>query len=91
MGKETEKQNDLLRSAYSIAQRKGKETNWSAFEDRLREELLSQSGLKVTTDDEQLILRATCTARTFKYSKSFAMKEYWNKRKQKEKDARIAL
>ena len=29
--------NELLRSAYQIAKRKGKETNWEAFEGRVKE------------------------------------------------------
>jgi hypothetical protein len=60
-----EKQNDLLRSAYAIADRKGEATNWEAFKSRLQEELLKQAGVP-NSKDEQLILRATCTARTFK-------------------------
>jgi hypothetical protein len=60
-----EKQNDLLRSAYAIAERKGEHTNWDAFKRRLQEELLNQAGVPDSMD-EQIILRATCTARTFR-------------------------
>jgi hypothetical protein len=60
-----ERYNELLRSAYAIAEREGKQTNWSAFKNRLREELLKQAGVPDSTD-EQIILRATCTARTFR-------------------------
>lgn len=35
-------QNELLRSAYQIAARRGKETNWDAFIIRLEEELAAQ-------------------------------------------------
>jgi hypothetical protein len=60
-----EEQNSLLRSAHSIAQRKGKQTNWIAFENNLRKELLKQADVPETTD-EQIILRATCTAKTYR-------------------------
>lgn len=36
--------NDLLRSAHAIAKRKGKDTNWEAFEAALRKELMRQHG-----------------------------------------------
>lgn len=74
-----EQQNELLRSAYQIACRKGTETNWDAFKKNLEKELLKQAGI-VTEEDmqsvcnnmgipkEQVILRATCTARTCRMS-----------------------
>ena len=58
-------QNSLLRSAYAIAQRRGQETNWEAFENNLRNELLRESGWPDSTD-EQTILRATCTPLTYR-------------------------
>lgn len=58
-------QNELLRSAYQIAQRKGVSTNWEAFENNIREELLRQSKVPGNTD-VQIILRATCTAKTYR-------------------------
>lgn len=58
--------NDILRSAHEIAMREGKDTNWSAFANRLRSCLLEQAGLSADTTDAQLILRATCTPRTFR-------------------------
>jgi hypothetical protein len=61
----SDRANDLLRSAYAIAQRKGKDTNWEAFENNVRKELLVHVGVTNTTD-EQLILRATCTAKTYR-------------------------
>ena len=64
---ELERQNDLLRSAYSIAQRKGEQTNWEAFENNLKKELLNQAGRSEADPDEQIILRATCTSRTYRY------------------------
>jgi hypothetical protein len=66
-----EEQNSLLRSAYQIACRKGKETNWSAFKNNLEKELLRQTlltssgGIK-DLSDEQIKLRATCTAKTYR-------------------------
>lgn len=57
--------NELLRSAYQIAQRKGKDTNWKAFENNLKEELLNQAE-KAGSTDEQTILRATCTPKTYR-------------------------
>lgn len=56
---------ELLRSAYEIARRKGKDTNWDAFENNLRDELLKQSNVYGTTDD-LLIKRATCTPKTYR-------------------------
>lgn len=61
----TKEQNELLRSAYQIAQRKGATTNWEAFEKNLRRELLHQVGCP-DSQDEQIILRATCTAKTYR-------------------------
>jgi len=58
--------NQLLRSAYQIAKRKGADTNWEAFEKSLEKELLLEAGLSDETIDEQPILRATCTARPYK-------------------------
>lgn len=57
-------QNSLLRSAFQIAQRKGKETNWEVFENKLKEELKRQADY--AGDDEQSILRVTCTPLTFR-------------------------
>lgn len=56
----------LLRSAYEIAKRNGQETNWEAFRNSVQKELLRQSGLPEDTTDKQLILRATCTPRTYR-------------------------
>jgi hypothetical protein len=58
-------QNSLLRSAYQIAQRKGKDTNWEAFENNLKKELLEQSGAPDPCD-EQAVLRSTCTPLTYR-------------------------
>ena len=57
--------NELLRSAYEIAKRKGKDTNWEAFANNLRKELLKQSGFP-HTEDEQIILRSTVTPKTYR-------------------------
>ena len=59
--------NELLRSAFQIAQRKGKDTNWEAFENNLKRELTKQLG--VASTDEQSVLRATCTAKTYRIYK----------------------
>ena len=61
----TNEQNDLLRSAFAIAQRKGETTNWQAFENKVKAALLKDAGL--TSDcNEQQALRATCTPLTFR-------------------------
>lgn len=60
-----EETNSLLRSAYAIACRKGKETNWEAFKNNLEKELLKQAGVPEYAD-RQTILRATCTAKTYR-------------------------
>ena len=60
-----EDHNELLRSAHEIAKRKGINTNWKAFENNLRKELLKQAGVEGSTD-EQIILRATCTPKTYR-------------------------
>lgn len=57
--------NDLLRSAYEIAKRKGADTNWEAFENNLRSALLKQAGVP-NIADEQEVLRATVTPRTYR-------------------------
>lgn len=67
-------ENELLRSAYQIAERKGVDTNWDAFLTNLQRELIKQAGIPVellnqeptTATAAQLILRATCTARTYR-------------------------
>ncbi len=58
--------NMLLRSAFQIAQRNGENTNWQAFLLGLRRELLRQAGVSNAEADEQLVLRATCTPRTYR-------------------------
>ena len=57
-------QNSLLRSAYQIAERQGKDTNWEAFSNNLRNELLAQAGTP-GNKDKQNVLRATCTPKTY--------------------------
>ena len=54
----------LLRSAYQIAQRKGKNTNWGAFERNLLAELTKHLWVNDELDDQD-ILRATCTPLTY--------------------------
>jgi hypothetical protein len=61
-----EHQNSLLRSAYAIAKRKGKNTHWEAFEKNLLAELTRQAWMSDDTTDEQDILRATCTPLTYR-------------------------
>lgn len=56
--------NELLRSAYQIAERQGKDTNWEAFKNNLQSELLKQA--QATDADEQTTLRATCTPKTYR-------------------------
>ena len=58
--------NDLLRSAHEIAKRRGADTNWEAFENNLRKELLVQAGHAPSVEEEQTVLRATCTAKTYR-------------------------
>jgi len=62
----TEEYNQLLRSAYKIAERKGQGTNWDTFKDCLLEELLIQVGAPAESKDEQIILDATTTERIYK-------------------------
>lgn len=57
--------NELLRSAYAIAIRNGKDTNWEAFAKRVRAELFDEAGL-ADLNDEQTALRVTCTPKTFR-------------------------
>lgn len=57
--------NELLRSAHAIAARRVTETNWSAFATNVERQLLIDAGIPNATD-EQLILRATCTARNYR-------------------------
>ena len=57
--------NDLLRSAYQVAQRDGAVTNWAAFAQRLEEELVAESKLLNNTPH---VPAATCTPKTFRIS-----------------------
>jgi hypothetical protein len=66
-------QNALLRSAYQIAEREGKNTNWKAFLNNLREELTKQAGCSGTID-EQMILRTTCTPLTYRLQEGLDVK-----------------
>ena len=47
--------NELLRSAYAIAQRNGEQTNWEAFRNQLKQALEAQhkSGLTQRAADER--------------------------------------
>lgn len=56
--------NELLRSAYQIAQREGKDTNWPAFIQNVERELMLQSGGH--PDNEQEVLRSTVTPKTYR-------------------------
>jgi hypothetical protein len=60
--------NELLRSAHEIACRKGENTNWEAFKRNLEAELVKQAGGHIDAADEQTILRATCTPKTYRTS-----------------------
>lgn len=68
MKKNITESEQLLRSAYQIASRKGESTNWEAFKNSLEKELLGSKGVEYPCTDEQLVLRATCTARIYKTS-----------------------
>jgi len=57
--------NELLRSAYQIASREGKNTNWKSFKNNLERALLNQAAVLSSTD-ERVILRATCTPKTYR-------------------------
>lgn len=61
----TSEYNQLLRSAYQIAKRKGLNTNWEAFEKSLEKELMLEAGLLNENYDEQICIRATCTSRPY--------------------------
>ena len=58
-----EEANDLLRSAYAIAEREGAYTNWPAFRKRLEEVLVRQSQLLNGT---VFLPAAVATPRTFR-------------------------
>lgn len=60
--KELEDVNEALRSAYAIATRKGANTNWDAWRQRLVDILIDQSELMHGTRHTEA---AICTARTF--------------------------
>lgn len=62
MHEELKEANDLLRSAYAIAERGGHETNWPAFRQRLLDALVKQSKLLIGTDH---LPAAVCTPKTF--------------------------
>jgi len=62
--------NELLRSAYQIAMRGGKETNWEAFAANVRRELFDQANI-ADFDDEQTVLRVTCTPKTYRQVNDF--------------------
>jgi len=62
---ELPKANELLRSVYQIAEREGVNTNWQAIKANVQRELLIQAG-RPDSEDEQIILRATCTAKTYR-------------------------
>jgi hypothetical protein len=64
MGLNMDQAESLLRSAYQIAQRKGKKTNWGAFERNLLAELGKELWKNDELDDQD-ILRATCTPLTY--------------------------
>ncbi|MEH6812936.1 MAG: hypothetical protein V7677_10450 [Motiliproteus sp.] len=55
---------ELLRSACQIAKRKGDDTNWEAFQNRLEDVLVKQAN--GDRDNPDQVARATCTARTFR-------------------------
>ena len=55
--------NELLRSAYAIAEREGDDTNWKAFKNSLEQLLLKQSLVLNNTDN---LSAATCTPRVYK-------------------------
>ena len=56
--------NELLRSAYEIADREGRNTNWVAFKASLLEVLHAQS--IVIVGHAVIDASATCTARTYR-------------------------
>jgi len=72
--------NMLLRSAHEVMLRKGTETNWDALRNGIRRELLRQAGLSPDTTDEQLVLRATCTPRTYRLCGTIAVEDAQAKR-----------
>lgn len=57
--------NELLRSAHEIARRDGHETNWEAFKNNVERWLMADAGMLGTVDEQQ-ILRATCTPKTYR-------------------------
>lgn len=61
-----DRSNELLRSAYAVVLRKGVDTNWDALKANLEKELLAEAGAPVGCTEEQIILRATCTPKTYR-------------------------
>ena len=61
-----EQTNSLLRGAYAIAKRRGKNTHWDAFAANVLKELMRQAWVADDSTDEQDILRATCTPLTYR-------------------------
>jgi hypothetical protein len=61
--------NSLLRSAYAIAKRKGKNTHWEAFADNVLKELMRQAGVAEDSTDEMEFFRATGTPLTYRADK----------------------
>ena len=81
-------QNELLRTAYQIACRKGEQTNWDVFKKNLEKELLKQNNIETAEDmqavskamgipEEQIILRATCTARTYRMPRDASQRKIY--------------
>lgn len=65
-----EHQNSLLRSAYVIAKRRGKNTHWDAFAANVLKELMRQASVADDSTDEMDIIRAICTPLTYRADKS---------------------
>ena len=61
--------NELLRSAYAVCLRHGESTNWEALKNSIEKELLKRAGVPENLD-QQILLRATCTPRTYRIHES---------------------
>ena len=58
--------NELLRSAYEIANREGVQTNWEAFKANVLRQLFIDAGVVVGAMDPDLVARVSCTPKTYR-------------------------
>jgi len=57
---------ELLRAAHEIAKRRGRKTNWAAFEFSLQKTLLALARLNPSFNNKETIAKLTWTVRTYR-------------------------